>query len=335
MKTDTDTPQPLQRRTFPAGKRPKVSVLIPMYNEQEVLHRLFSRMNTMMDSSPDYDWEVLLVNDGSRDSSLAIAISLHLRDRRWHYLDLSRNWGKETAMMAGLDYVTGDCTVIMDADLQHPPEAIPEMLEVWMEGWDDVYGQRITRGREPWLRRRLSLCYYSLLDRITRVPVMRNVGDFRCLDRICTDALRRLPESQRYTKGLFAWIGFRKKMVPFRQDGRQEGVSKWNFLSLLNLAIEGVTSYTTAPLRIASVMGLTVSGLAFIYMIYVLVKTIFHGDPVAGFPTLITVLLFLGGVILLALGIIGEYVGRIFIETKRRPGYLVREYDGTTGNETH
>lgn len=309
-------------------RRPKVSVLIPMYNEQEVLDPLFGRLNAVMDANPQYEWEVLLVNDGSRDNSLLIAIRHHLADPRWHYLDLSRNWGKETAMMAGFDYVTGDCTVIMDADLQHPPEAIPQMLEAWLEGYDDVYGSRLTRGEEPWLRRRLSLLYYNLLERSTRQPVLKNVGDFRCLDRVCVEALRRLPESQRYTKGLFCWIGFRKKGIPFEQEERKGGETKWNFLSLLNLAIEGMTSYTTAPLRVASVAGVTVSLLAFVYMIYILIKTLLYGDDVQGFPTIIIVMLFLGGVILLALGVIGEYVGRIFIETKRRPGYLVRDYDG-------
>ena len=309
-------------------RRPKVSVLIPMYNEQEVLDPLFGRLNAVMDANPQYEWEVLLVNDGSRDNSLLIAIRHHLADQRWHYLDLSRNWGKETAMMAGFDYVTGDCTVIMDADLQHPPEAIPQMLEAWLEGYDDVYGSRLTRGEEPWLRRRLSLLYYNLLERSTRQPVLKNVGDFRCLDRVCVEALRRLPESQRYTKGLFSWIGFRKKGIPFEQEERKGGETKWNFLSLLNLAIEGMTSYTTAPLRVASVAGVTVSLLAFVYMTYILIKTLLYGDDVQGFPTIIIVMLFLGGVILLALGVIGEYVGRIFIETKRRPGYLVRDYDG-------
>ncbi|MCH5326544.1 MAG: glycosyltransferase family 2 protein [Duncaniella sp.] len=323
--------QTLTPRTF-EGRKPKVSVLIPMYNEEASLDNLFHRVNSVIDTLPQYDWEILLVNDGSRDHSLLIAIRLHLSDPRWHYLDLSRNWGKETAMMAGIDYVTGDCMIIMDADLQHPPEAFPLMLDEWMKGYDDIYGHRLTRGKEPWLRRKLSMLYYNILERSTRQPVLKNVGDFRCLDSICIEALRRLPESQRYTKGLFSWIGFRKTSVPFEQEERTEGETKWNFLSLLNLAIEGLTSYTTAPLRIASVAGLTVSVLAFIYMIYVLVKTIIWGDSVQGFPTLLIVLLLLGGLILLALGIIGEYIGRIFIETKRRPGYFVRDYDGTIQN---
>lgn len=299
-----------------------------MYNEEAVLPALFERMNALMDDMPQCQWEVLLVNDGSRDASLFMAMQMHDRDPRWHYLDLSRNFGKEAAMMAGFDYVTGDCVVIMDADLQHPPETIPGFVDKWLEGYDDVYGSRITRGRESWLRRKLSLLYYDLLQRSTRIHVLKNVGDFRLLDRACIDALRRLPETQRNTKALFNWIGFSKIDVPFETDDRAGGESKWSYISLINLAMEGITSYTTAPLRLASVMGFIVSAFAFIYMIYVFIKTLIVGEDVAGFPTLVIVQLFLGGVILLALGIIGEYVGRIFLETKHRPGYLVRDYDG-------
>lgn len=306
----------------------KVSILIPFYNEQEVLPSLFERLQTLINLNANYIWEVLLVNDGSVDNSLCMVKQMRFRDERFRYIDLSRNFGKETAMLAGLDFVTGDCVVIMDADLQHPPEVIPEMLKLWEEGYDDIYGKRNSRGKEPWLRKKLSLFYYRMLQKTTRVEVLKNVGDFRLLDRICIDALCSMRESQRYTKGLFQWIGFKKKELLFDQEDRVAGKTKWNYIKLIGLAIEGITSYTTSPLKIATVMGLIVSLCAFIYMIYIFIKALFIGDPVAGYPTIMVVMLFLGGVQLLSLGIIGEYVGRIFNETKNRPAYFIREIDG-------
>lgn len=197
--------------------RKKISILIPMYNEQEVLPALFERVSALMDSHPDMDWEVMLVNDGSRDATLAMMIRQHNIDSRYRYIDLSRNFGKETAMMAGFDYVSGDCVVIMDADLQHPPEVIPQMIEKWEEGFDDVYGQRLTRGKEPWLRKKISLLYYKILQKSTQIPILENTGDFRLLDRSCIDALKAMRESHRYTKGMYCYIGFRKTGVPFEQ----------------------------------------------------------------------------------------------------------------------
>ena len=305
----------------------KVSLLIPFYNEQEVLPMLYDRVKTLIDSNSMYNWEVLLVNDGSSDNSLCAVKQMHMRDSRFRYIDLSRNFGKEIAMLAGLDYVTGDCVVIMDADLQHPPELIPDMLKLWEEGYDDIYGKRNNRGKEPWLRKKLSLLYYRLLQKSTKVHVLQNVGDFRLLDRICVDALKSMRETQRYTKGMFQWIGFKKKEILFDQEDRIAGDSKWNYFKLIGLAVEGITSYTTSPLKIATVMGLIVSLCAFCYMIYIFFKALFIGDPVAGYPTIMIVMLFLGGVQLLSLGIIGEYVGRIFNETKNRPVYFIREID--------
>ena len=306
----------------------KVSLLIPFYNEQEVLPMLYDRVKTLIDSNSMYNWEVLLVNDGSSDNSLCAVKQMHMRDSRFRYIALSRNFGKEIAMLAGLDYVTGDCVVIMDADLQHPPELIPDMLKLWEEGYDDIYGKRNNRGKEPWLRKKLSLLYYRLLQKSTKVHVLQNVGDFRLLDRICVDALKSMRETQRYTKGMFQWIGFKKKEILFDQEDRIAGDSKWNYFKLIGLAVEGITSYTTSPLKIATVMGLIVSLCAFCYMIYIFFKALFIGDPVAGYPTIMIVMLFLGGVQLLSLGIIGEYVGRIFNETKNRPVYFIREIDG-------
>ncbi len=305
-----------------------ITILIPCYNEQESLPALFGRLNAVMDSMPDYRWEVLTVNDGSTDSTLAMLMQMHRRDSRWHYVDLSRNFGKETAMLAGMDYAKGNCVVIMDSDLQHPPEEIPRMISLWEKGYDDVYGVRRQRGREPWIRKKLSLMYYRILQKTTRIPVLQNTGDFRLLDRVCIDALTAMRECQRYTKGLYCQIGFKKASFEFDQQDREAGQTKWNMRSLAGLAVDGVTSYTTAPLRIATVMGLVVSAIAFIYMVWVFAKAAIYGDPQAGFPTIMTVMLFLGGVQLLTLGILGEYVGRIFNEVKPRPPYFAREVDG-------
>ena len=218
--------------------------------------------------------------------------------------------------------------VIMDADLQHPPHLVTEMLKYWEEGYDDVYAKRTTRGKESWLRKNLSLLYYKLLQKTTRVEILQNVGDFRLLDRKCIDVLKHLRESERYTKGMYCWIGFNKKEILFEQGDRVAGQTSWNYLGLFNLAIEGITSFTIAPLRLSTMIGIFVSLIAFIYMCIIIAKTLIWGEDVQGFPTLMVVILFLGGVQLLSLGIIGEYLGRIFHETKKRPIYVVKEYQG-------
>ena len=306
----------------------KVTILIPCYNEEQSLPLLYEQLAALTDNHPEYDWEILFVNDGSKDNTIQLIKQLSQKDNRIAYLDLSRNFGKEAAMLAGFDYATGDCMVIMDADLQHPPHLIPEMLQHWEAGYDDVYAKRTTRGKESWLRKNLSLLYYKLLQKTTRVEILQNVGDFRLLDRKCIDTLKQLRESERYTKGMFCWIGFNKKEIEFEQGDRVAGETSWNYLSLFNLAIEGITSFTITPLRLSTMMGIIVSIIAFIYMCVIITKTIIWGEDVQGFPTLMVVILFLGGVQLLSLGIIGEYLGRIFHETKNRPVYVVKEYKG-------
>jgi len=307
----------------------KITILVPCYNEEKSLPLLYPELKSLMDSQSAYAWEVLFVNDGSRDNTLAVIKALHVADARIQYVNLSRNFGKENAMLAGFDYATGDCMVIIDADLQDPPSLIPQMLAYWEQGFDDVYARRADRGRESWLRKRFSLLFYKILDHSTRFDVLQNVGDFRLLDRRCIEALRQMRESERYTKGMFCWIGFNKKEIVFNRADRVAGESNWSFWSLFNLAIEGITSFTTAPLRFATVCGIIVAFVAFCLMLFYGVKTLLWGDPVQGFTTLIVVTLFLGGVQLLSIGILGEYIGRIFNETKRRPPYLVGEYSGT------
>ena len=304
-----------------------ISILIPCYNEAQSLPILISKLEDIANTLSQYDWEFLCVNDGSKDDTLEVLRELRQMYNRVNYIDLSRNYGKENAMLAGFDYVKGDCMIIMDADLQHPPHVIIQMLEKWEEGYDDVYASRLSRGKESWLRKKLSLLYYRILQRSTRLEVLPNVGDFRLLDRRCINALKQMRENNRYTKGMYCYIGFKKTYVTFETEDRVAGESSMNYKTLINLAIEGIVSYTILPLRIATLVGILTSLFAFVYMLVVFIKTLLYGDPVQGYPTMMIVILFLGGIQLLALGILGEYIGRIFTETKNRPVYFVRTYN--------
>ena len=302
-----------------------VTILLPAYNESESIPELKSCMESVVSSNSGYEWEFLLVNDGSTDQTLQLMQQLCAADSHYHYLDLSRNYGKEIAIMAGMDYARGDAVIIMDADMQHPTSVIPQMLSYWEQGYDDVYAQRQTSD-ESWMKRNTSKAYYKLLQKSTNIPIQRDTGDFRLLDRKCIEALRTMRETDRNNKGMFSWIGFRKKAVYYQQRRRRHGHTKWSYYKLLNLALSGLTSFTTAPLRFASFCGIVVSLLAFAYLVYIVFKTLIVGEPVPGYPTLMVTILFLGGLQLIALGIIGEYLSHIFNETKRRPGYFVREY---------
>ena len=305
----------------------KVTILLPAYNEEASFPLIAQNMRQVMTENPSYEWEFLLVNEGSTDNTLQQMIRLRQADAHYSYVDLSRNYGKEVAMMAGFDYATGDALIIMDADMQHPINVIPEMLRYWEEGYDDVYAQR-QGSQESWLRRKTSHWYYKVLQSLTRIPIQKDTGDFRLLDRSCIEALKQMRETERNTKGMYSWIGFHKKGIYYQQQQRQEGKSKWSMMSLLNLALTGIMSYTTAPLRMASILGLLVSMVAFIYLIYIIIVTNLYGEPVQGYPTIMVTMLFLGGVQLLSLGIIGEYLARVFNEVKGRPGYFINSYNG-------
>lgn len=305
-----------------------ITIIIPCYNEALSIPLLYAELCKMSERESDYNWEYLFVNDGSRDTTISELEKLHSKDERCNYVDLSRNYGKEVALLAGFDYATGDCAVIMDADLQHPPHVVHEMLRKWEEGYDDVYARRVTRGKESWLRKRLSLTYYRLLSKSTRIDVLPNVGDFRLLDRRCIDALCQMREQSRYTKGMYCYIGFKKTYVDFETQDRVAGQSSMNYRVLIKLALEGLTTYTTTPLRLATGIGAVVSAISFLYALWVIIKTLVWGEPVTGFPTLMIAILFLGGVQLLSLGIIGEYLGRVFNETKNRPVYFVQSFNG-------
>jgi len=312
----------------------KISILIPAYNEEAVLEKLFVRLGNLANGTKDYEFEFLFVNDGSRDKTLEIIKEHAETDKRVSYVNFSRNFGKEIAMIAGLDHVTGDATVIIDADLQDPPELIPKMIAFWEQGYDDVYAKRKSRKGESWFKRNSSKLFYRILQRFSDVTIQEDTGDFRLLDRRAVEALKQFRESERYTKGMFSWIGFNKKEILYDRDERAAGETKWNYPKLINLAIDGVTSFTTAPLRISTVIGVLVSLFTFIYLVYLVIRTLFFGSDLSGYPSMMAVILFLGGVQLLSLGVIGEYVGKIFNETKHRPLYFVEEYHNGTPKKT-
>ncbi len=317
-----------------------ITVLIPCHNESANIATTYNalvEMSGIRETAPDgttidmtnFKWEYLFIDDGSTDDTARLLEELRAADpEQVSVILFSRNFGKEAALLAGMDYARGEAVVIMDADLQDPPAVVPEMVYWWQQGYDDVYGKRISRGKEPVWRRVLTASFYSLLSKLANIDMMPNVGDFRLLDRRAIKALISMRESQRYTKGLYSWIGYRKKPVEFYRGDRTAGKSSFGMRALMSLAIDGLTGYSTKPLRVSAVVGVLISLLAFIYLIFIVVKTLLYGEPVQGFPTLICVILILGGFQLIALGIIGEYIGRIFTEVKGRPLYIVRSYNG-------
>jgi len=302
-----------------------VSVVVPVFNEQDVLTEFHRRLSAVLDGLA-LDAEVVYVNDGSADASMALLAALHERDPRVAVIDLSRNFGKEAAMSAGLDVADGDAVVLIDADLQDPPELIEQMLQTWREGYDVVLMRRRVRANESWLKKATSHAFYRVISRMGTIPIPEDVGDFRLLSRRAVAALRRLPERSRFMKGLFAWIGYPTRELLYDRDGRFAGDSKFNYWRLWNFALEGITSFSAAPLKSASYFGMAIALVAFAYGLFIMVKTLLYGDPVQGFPTLVTVVLFLGGLQLVALGVIGEYLARMFVEVKQRPLYLVARH---------
>ena len=307
----------------------KITIIVPCYNEEEVIDMFYPTVQREVEKISDCEFNYIFINDGSRDSTLDKLRKISAEHENANYLSLSRNFGKESAMMAGIDYADGDAVIIMDADLQHPPEKISEMIKFWREGYDDVCAKRTDRAGETWLKRTCANIFYKIMKKFsTSYEMQRDVGDFRLLDRRCIEALKIMRENQRFTKGLFTWVGYNKKEIPFEVQPRAAGQTTWNYIALFNLAMKGMTSFTTAPLHLMTFLGLTVSFGAIAYMIFVMLMALIYGDPVAGYPTLMSVMLFLGGTQLLALGIIGEYLSQIFHETKHRPIYLVDEMNG-------
>jgi glycosyltransferase involved in cell wall biosynthesis len=302
-----------------------INIIIPCHNEAEVFPKLQERLVELADNNKGYKWEFIFVNDGSRDKTLEKIHDFADNDKRAKFINFSRNFGKEVAMLAGLDCADGDAAVIIDADLQDPPELIPDMIKIWESGVDDVYARRKSRAGESELKKFTSALYYRTLQATTPVPIQVDTGDFRLLSRRCVLALREVRERNRNMKAIFSWVGYKKQEILYDRDKRAAGKTNFNYLKLVNLAIDGITSFTTAPLRIAAVIGVLVTAGAFIFLVKVVIKALIFGPDTAGYPSLMSAILLLGGVQLLSLGIIGEYIGRIFIETKNRPLYFVEE----------
>lgn len=319
----TDLPEHQPARRAYAGLM--LTVLVPLYNEVAVLPTFHERLTTAL-MHVDGEFEILYVDDGSRDGTRELLTDLHRREPSVSVVRFSRNFGKEQAMAAGLQLAQGDAVVVIDADLQDPPELIPDMITAWRAGHDVVNMRRRRRDGESWIRRATAHLFYRFLNRLSETPIPRNVGDFRLLDRRVVDALNQLPERNRFTKGLFAWVGFDQMELDYDRDPRAAGRSKWSYWRLLNFAIEGITGFSTAPLRLATYAGGIAATTAFLASMYFLAKTLLIGDPVQGFPTLIVTVLLLGGGQLMAIGVLGEYLGRLFIESKQRPLYVIDEY---------
>lgn len=311
-----------------------LSIVVPAFNEQEVLPAFHERLSNVLNSLP-IESEVLYVNDGSSDGTLEVMKILRAHDTRIAILDLSRNFGKEIAMTAGLEHARGNAIVVIDADLQDPPELIPELVKYWEDGWDMVYAQRIERRGETVLKKLTAHWFYRLMQRVGRVRIPENVGDYRLLSRRAVDALLQLREQHRFMKGLFAWIGFPQIGVPYHRDPRFAGRSTWDYWRLWNFALDGITSFTTTPLKWATYLGLIIACVSFIYSAVIILQKILYGNPVKGYPSLMVVILFLGGVQLIFLGIIGEYLGRMFDETKRRPLYFLTAFHPAATLQNH
>lgn len=304
--------------------QPAISVVVPAFNEAGGLDAFHQRLQLALAGLEK--WEVVYVDDGSSDTTLAVMEALRRTDDRVGLVSLSRNFGKEIAITAGLDHAAGDAVVVIDADLQDPPELIPELVAHWRAGFDMVYAKRRSRAGESWMKRATAAIFYRLMQRMGDLKLPANTGDFRLMSRRVVDAVRQLREQHRFMKGLFAWVGYPTTYVLYDRQPRCSGVSKWSYWKLWNLALEGITSFTVMPLKFATYAGLAVALLSMVYVAEVLVKTLIIGNPVAGYPSLMSVVLFLGGVQLMFLGVIGEYLGRVFNETKQRPLYLVERY---------
>lgn len=300
-----------------------LSVVIPAYNEVAVLPEFHRRLVTVL-TALGLGFEIIYVNDGSTDETLKVMADFP--EMNVAILDLSRNFGKEIAMTAGLDHARGDAVVVIDADLQDPPELIPELVNKWREGYDVVYARRSLREGETLLKKTTAKLFYQVIQSISRVKIPQDTGDFRLLSRRAVDALNQLREQHRFMKGLFAWIGYPQVAVYYQRNPRFAGETKWNYWRLWNFALEGITSFSIAPLKIFSYVGLFVAINAFIYAAFIIYKTLVFGDPVQGYPSLMVVILFIGGVQLISLGMIGEYLGRMFNETKGRPLYFINKY---------
>ena len=304
--------------------RQTLTIVIAAFNEEASLPEMHRRLAAVLDGL-DAQASVLYVDDGSRDGTWQVLQTLAADDPRVQLLRLARNFGKELALTAGLDHVDTDAALVIDADGQDPPELIPQFVAKWREGFDVVYGTRTRREGESWFKRFTAAAFYRVMSRLSHTPIPPDTGDFRLMSRPVLDALRQLRERQRFMKGLFTWVGFRQVSLPYERAPRLAGGSKFNYWRLWNLALEGITSFSTVPLRLATYVGVLTALGAFAWGLWIVARTLLWDDPVQGWPSLMTVMLFLGGVQLVALGIIGEYLGRLYLEVKQRPLYLVAD----------
>jgi glycosyltransferase involved in cell wall biosynthesis len=302
-----------------------VSLVVPFHNEEAVVDMFFREVTPALRNIPDANYEIVCVNDGSTDATLAKLLEVCDGDAHIRVVDLSRNFGKEAALTAGLDEAAGDAVIPFDADLQDPPEVIPKLVERWRDGFDVVLAKRVDRHADSWSKRGSAALFYRVHNAISEMPIPDNAGDFRLMSRQVIDALKQLPENRRFMKGLFAWVGFRVSYIEYRRRPRAAGRSKFSGWKLWNFALKGLTSFGTLPLRVWTYIGGVTAGFAMLYSSYLILRTLLHGISVPGYVSIITAVLFLGGMQLVGIGVVGEYIGRIYMESKRRPVYIVRE----------
>jgi len=304
--------------------RKKIAIVIPAYNEEDNVEIAYKRLKEVLDFT-NYDYELIFVDDGSKDNTLSKLLELYEKDKKVKVISLSRNFGKEIALSAGLDYVDADAVIPFDVDLQDPPEVIPKLIAKFEEGYDVVNAVRIKREGETFLKRFTSKAFYKIINILSDIEIPQDVGDFRLISKAALNAVKQIRERKRFMKGIFAWVGFKTTSVYYERAPRYAGKTKWNYFKLINLAIEGITSFSIAPLRLASLLGLFVSFVAFLYAMWIIIQKLVYGNPVKGYPSIMVAILFLGGVQLITIGIIGEYVGRIYEEVKQRPLYIVKK----------
>jgi len=310
----------------------KISVVVPLYNEEENIDALFRRLLAVLEAL-NTSYEIVCVNDGSRDNTLKNLLEYHQRYPQIKVVNLSRNFGKDTAMSAGIDYSQGMAVIPIDADLQDPPELIAEMIEKWHEGYDVVYASRLVRIGESWFKRFSAEGFYQVINKLSRVSIPPNTGDFRLIDRRVVESIKKMPERQRFMKGIFAWVGYKQTSILFDREPRYQGQTKWNYWKLWNFAIDGITSFSFLPLKVWTYVGLIIALVSLVYASFLILRTIIFGIDVPGYASLMVAVLFLGGIQLLTLGIIGEYIGRVYEEVKGRPLYLVRDCYGFENRE--
>jgi glycosyltransferase involved in cell wall biosynthesis len=305
----------------------EISIIVPLYNESENIEHLFTRLITVINQLHT-NYEIICINDGSQDDTLNKLIQLHQQNSAIKIINLSRNFGKEIALSAGIDYASGAAIIPIDADLQDPPELIEQLIAKWREGYDVVYATRRSRQGETWLKKITAKTFYKTISKISPVHIPANTGDFRLLDRQVVEAIKQLPERTRFMKGLFAWVGYKQTSVLFDREPRYGGHSTWNYWKLWNLAIDGITSFSLLPLKVWSYIGVTISLISLFYALILVVRTLIFGIDVPGYASLMVAILFLGGIQLITLGVLGEYLGRVYEEVKGRPLYLIREKYG-------